>query len=227
VGDRKGASQACHNLALCFQEMGQYEKAISFFEQMVEIFEVPGDRMKQAKGLGLCFASLGNYAQALKHNTAYWEMAQLSEAKHQAQAALNMGVTLWTQGLAEYHWSVAATDGGLQMQMQRALSNYSASERLGEAGKWLTTALDCNHIERNGDTRCIIQTIELDTSLTMSYLAFLIGKESEALRLLHGHLNFLVNHARDSCAGCSQVRGDDTQMLACGGCRVARSCLHA
>jgi hypothetical protein len=33
-----------------------------------------------------------------------------------------------------------------------------------------------------------------------------------------------VQRGRDTCGGCGQTRGEDTPMLTCSGCRVARFC---
>jgi hypothetical protein len=41
---------------------------------------------------------------------------------------------------------------------------------------------------------------------------------------LKEHLSWRVQLGRDTCAGCGQRRGEDTQMLTCSGCRVARVC---
>jgi tetratricopeptide (TPR) repeat protein len=102
--------------------MGQYEKAITHGEQSEVIFEDLGNLynlMCCVKVLEKCLKLLGNYAQAIKHHAKYWDLSQQQGNTHQAQAALNMGVTLWTQGLAEHHATRAAAqtvDGGLQKQ---------------------------------------------------------------------------------------------------------------
>ena len=59
------------------------------------------------------------------------------------------------------------------------------------------------------------------------YLAHLVsqaGQEDAALVLLKEHLSWFVQRGRDTCAGCAQSRGEDTPMLTCSGCRVARFC---
>ena len=49
--------------------------------------------------------------------------------------------------------------------------------------------------------------------------------EEEALDLLWGYLRDCVEWLPGYCAGCFRVRGQDTPMLMCEGCRVAR-CLY-
>jgi tetratricopeptide (TPR) repeat protein len=222
VGDRLGHGASCLNLAQCYQAMGQYEKAITFGEQGAVIFEDLGDLrclIYILMVLGQSWALLGNYAQAIKHHTKQWDLSQRQDhVKNQAQAALNMGVTLWTQGLAEHHAAedaAQAADGGLQMQKQIA-------ERLGKAYKWLTTARDRNDICRV----TVVVGIEQGVNLNLACVAFFTGQEAQALKYLHKYLEFSVQHARGWCAGCGQRRGEDAPMLTCGGCRVARSVLQ-
>ena len=170
--------------------------------------------MHACRGLGESLTRLGYYAQAIQHHKKHWALSeQLGIASHQAKAALNIGVTLWTQGLAE-HQAIAAADGGLQMQKQSAA-------RLDEAQEWLTTALDRNTVS-------LITSTGLDATLNLSCVAFLTSQEAEALKYLHAHLDLCVKKARDSCAGCWQRRGEDAPMSesTCSGCKVARSVLH-
>ena len=172
----------------------------------------PHGLMQACRGLGESSTRLGCYEQAIKHLKKRWALSeQVGIASRQATAALSIGVTLWTQGLAE-HQAVAAAGGGLQMQEQSA-------ERLGEAQQWLATALDRNTVSPS-------LTIELDATLNLSCLAFFTSQEAEALKHLHAHLDLCVKKARDWCAGCWQRRGEDAPMSTCSGCKVARSVLH-
>jgi tetratricopeptide (TPR) repeat protein len=213
-GHRVGQGQACGNLGSCYSSLGQYEKATTLYEQSVVIWEElndPHSLMQACRGRGESLTRLGYYEQAIKHLKKFWALSeQVGIASHQARAALSIGVTLWTQGLAE-HQAVAAADGDLQMQ--------SAEKILGEAHEWLTTALDRNTVDPT-------LIIELDATLNLSCLAFFTSQEADALKHLHAHLDLCVKDARDSCAGCWQCRGEDAPMLTCSGCKVARSVLH-
>ena len=51
-----------------------------------------------------------------------------------------------------------------------------------------------------------------------------VGQDDAALVHLKEHLSWRVQRGRDTCAGCLQTRGEDTPMLTCIGCRVARFC---
>jgi hypothetical protein len=143
---------------------------------------------------------LGKYAQAIKHLKEYWALSQkLGDVTQQALAALNLGVTL----------------------MQK-----KGDERLGEAKHGLCLALDCNTFVKNGETVGRLTTIQLDATMNLSLVAFITGQEAEALTYLQAHMHQCVLGARSRCVGCWQVRGEDTLMLTCGGCKVARSLLH-
>jgi tetratricopeptide (TPR) repeat protein len=229
VGDRDGLGKVCTNLGSCYKSLEQYEKAIELFKQGLEMCEELGDldgTMQACRGLGESLTWLGDFTQAMQHHKRYWALAkQLGIAPQQALAALSCGNTLLTQALAEHQ---AAADGPLQMQKKSA-------EHLGEAQEWLKTALEGNKVAP-------ILSIDLDVNLSLSCLAFVMSKitpssgrfsevsrllQAEALKFLRAHLDLCVKHARDSCAGCWQRRGEDApNLLTCGGCKVARSVLH-
>ena len=78
-----------------------------------------------------------------------------------------------------------------------------------EAEKWLQTALDLGHRAAR---------------LHLAHLVFDTGPEDTALAHLQDYLSWCVERGRNWCAGCYQTRGEDAQMLTCGGCRVARFC---
>ena len=61
-------------------------------------------------------------------------------------------------------------------------------------------------------------------NLHLAHLNFHAGQEDAALAHLKEHLSCLVQGGRNRCLGCGQTRGEDTPMLTCSGCRVARFC---
>ena len=66
------------------------------------------------------------------------------------------------------------------------------------------------------------------THLQLSRLDFDTGREEEALAHLKLYLAWCVKGARGVCEGCGQVRGEDAQMLTCGGelSLLRHCCLH-
>jgi len=78
-----------------------------------------------------------------------------------------------------------------------------------EAAKWLQAAFDGGRPF---------------AKLPLAHLTFHAGQEDAALAHLKEHLSWRVQRGRDTCAGCWQTRGEDTPMLTCSGCRVARFC---
>jgi hypothetical protein len=82
-------------------------------------------------------------------------------------------------------------------------------DRVREASKWLQAALD-------GGRQF--------AKLHLAHLTFYADQEDAALAHLKEHLSWRMQRGRDTCAGCGQTRGEDTPMLTCSGCRVARFC---
>jgi hypothetical protein len=121
-----------------------------------------------------------------------------------------------TSGVAE--WVHATVFGISQERIDAAYrapgphSPSSASEclndRVREAAKWLQAAFDGGRPY---------------AKLHLAHLTF-AGQEDEALAHLKEHLSWRVQWGRDVCSGCGQTRGEDTPMLTCSGCRVARFC---
>ncbi len=60
--------------------------------------------------------------------------------------------------------------------------------------------------------------------LHLAHLTHDAGQEGAALAHLKEHLSWRVQRGRGTCAWCWQTQGEDTPMLTCSGCRVARFC---
>ena len=104
--------------------MGQYEKAVMFFQEIVVIFEDLGEHdglMHAFMGLGECKTWLGNYDQGVEHHKKHLTLSQhLRVSQHQENAMLNLGLTLWTQALAMHlalavHYAVTVVQKLLQI----------------------------------------------------------------------------------------------------------------
>ena len=79
-------------------------------------------------------------------------------------------------------------------------------DQVEEARKWLQIALE-------GGVQ--------DAHLQLAHVAFDTGQEEEALGHLMRYLAWRVEQGRNACRtcwrACEQVRGEDAQMLVCGG----------
>jgi hypothetical protein len=65
VGNRAGQGRACINLGICYDSLGQYEKATTLHEQSIMICEELGDPealMQACRGLRESLTRLGYYA---------------------------------------------------------------------------------------------------------------------------------------------------------------------
>jgi len=119
-----------------------------------------------------------------------------------------MGIALTLDVRAARQGPVAGAD-----QAPGPHSHSSASacldDRVREAAKWLQAAFDGGRPF---------------AKLHLAHLTFYAGQEDATLAHLKEHLSWRVQRGRDTCAGCGQTRGEDTPMLTCSGCRVARFC---
>ena len=131
---------------------------------------------------------------------------ELQVGTGQAEAALGMGVALRLEVRASVRGRAA---GASELPGPPASASACGDDGVREAEKWLRTALDL------GDTAA---------RLHLARLAIDAGPEDTALAHLQDYLSWCVEQGRNRCAGCSQTRGEDAQMLTCGGCRVARFC---
>ena len=207
LGDRAGVAMALGNLGLCYQETGDYVRAREVNESSKAISEEIGDRPGVAKTCGniaKCCLNTGDYRQAISYFTQNYTMAKEMQVEaDQAEAALGMGVALRLE--------VRASVRGPASELQGPPASVSActDDAVREAEKWLQIALHFGY---------------KPARLHLAHLAFDAGTEGRALQYLHDYLSWCVEHARNQCDGCCQTRGEDAQMLTCGGCRVARFC---
>jgi len=210
LGDRIGLATSCGNLGNCYYRAGDYVRAREMYEQDQAICEELEDRAGVAGAcfnLGACYLSTGEYGRAISYFTETYNMAkELKLWNEQAEAALGMGVALRLEVRANVRGRAADAS-----ELPRSYSSASACGDDGarEAQKWLQTALD------GGIRRA---------SLHLAHLAFDAGQEETALAHLKDYLSWHVELGRNWCVGCHQKRGEDAQMLTCGGCRVARFC---
>ena len=149
------------------------------------------------------------YVNAVAYLKAQHSLAMSLKLAHvQSDAALNMGVAFTLHVRAGRQGPATAAD---QAPGPRSHSSASAclDDRVREAVKWLQAALDGGRPF---------------AKLHLAHLALYAGQEDAALAHLKEHLSWRVQRGRDTCAGCGQTRGEDTPMLTCSGCRVARFC---
>ena len=200
-------------LGRAYRNLGDFNKAIEYHAQHLAIAKEVGDRAGEGRAygkLGTCHVHLNEYVKAVACFEAQHAMATSLKLAHvQSEAALNMGVALALRVRAAGQGHVAGAD---QAPGPHSRSSASAclDDRVREAAKWLQAAFD-------GGGRPFAK-------LHLAHLTFFAGQEDAALAHLKEHLSWRVQRGRDTCAGCGQTRGEDTPMLTCSGCRVARFC---
>ena len=181
--------------------------------QHLAIAKEVGDRAGEVRAyanLGTCRMHLNEYVKAVAYFEAQHALAiALNRAHVQSDAALKMGLALALHVRAARQ---GTTTGADQAPGPHSPSSASAclNDRAREAAKWLQAALDGGRPF---------------AKLHLAHLTFFdAGQEDAALAHLKEHLSWRVQRGRDTCAGCGQTRGEDTPMLTCSGCRVARFC---
>jgi len=212
LGHRAGVATACGNLGLCYFSTGDYGRARELHEQARAIWEALGDRegvVRACGNIGDCCLNTGDHARAISYFTEQYEVAkglqnQMREA--QAASALGMGVALRLEVRANVRGCAV---GASQLPGPHASASACCEDGVRKAVAWLQTALDFGYAT---------------ASMHLARLAFDVCSEDTALGHLHTYLSWCVERGRNQCAGCDQIRDEDTQMLTCGGCRVARFC---
>ena len=157
--------------------------------------------------LGDCCLNTGDYGRAISSFTQQYNMAKELELEgDQADAALGVGVALRLEVRANVRGRAA---GASELPGPHASESACSDDGVREAEKWLQTALFLGRTAAR---------------LHLARLAFDAGSEDTALAHLQAYLSWCVERGRNWCAGCYQMRGEDAQMLTCGGCRVAKFC---
>jgi len=208
-----GLAGAIHSmLGNAHHSLGDFSNANKCHTQHLEIVKEVGDRAGEGRAygnLGTGHMHLNEYVKAVAYFEAQHGLAiSLKLAHLQSDAALNMGVALTLDVRAGRQGPSTGAD-----EAPGPPSHSSASacldDRVREAAKWLQAAFDGGHAF---------------AKLHLAHLTFYAGQEDAALAHLKEHLSWRVQRGRDTCAGCGQTRGEDTPMLTCSGCRVARFC---
>ena len=212
VGDRAGEGGAHANLGIAYDSQGGHAKAIHYHGQPLAIAKELGDRAGEGRAygcLGNCHMHLNEYVKAVAYLKAQHALAiSLKLAHMQSRATLNMGVALALHARAARQGPATGADQAPGPQSHSSASAF-VDDLVREAAKWLQAALDGG---------------QPFASLHLAHLSFDAGQEDAALAHLKEHLSWRVQRGRDTCGGCWQTRGEDTPMLTCSGCRVARFC---
>jgi tetratricopeptide (TPR) repeat protein len=237
VGDRAGEGRAYGNLGNAYQSQGDYSKAIEYHTQDLVIAKEVGDRAGKGAAygnLGSAYQSLGDYAKAIEYHAQHLAIAKEvgnragEGAAYGLLGTCHMHLNEFVQAVAYFEaqhvmatsLKLARVQSNAALNMGVALTRHVRAPRQGtasaclndrvrEAAKWLQAAVD-------GGRQF--------AKLHLAHLTFNAGQEDAALAHLKEHLSWRVQRGRDTCAGCGQTRGEDTPMLTCSGCRVARFC---
>jgi tetratricopeptide (TPR) repeat protein len=212
VGDRAGEGVAYGNFGNAYRSQGDFTKAIEYHLQHLAIAKEVGDRSGEGAAygsLGTCHMHVTEYDKAVAYFEAQHALAiSLKLAHMHFVAALHMGVAL-TLHVRAGRQGPATGDYEAPGPHSHSSASACLNDRVREAAKWLQAALDGGHAF---------------AKLHLARLTFDAGQDDAALAHLKEHLSWRVQRGRYTCGGCWQTRGEDTPMLTCSGCRVARFC---
>ena len=127
--------QDCHReslnrLGICYRSLGQYEKAIAYHQQSLEIKEEIGDRQGMASslcGLGNCYYVLGQYEKAIAFYQQYHDISEeIGDRRGVASSLGNLG--LCYENLGQYEKAIAhhqqSHDIDEEMGNRQGVANY-------------------------------------------------------------------------------------------------------
>jgi tetratricopeptide (TPR) repeat protein len=84
--------KSLNRLGLCYENLGQYEKAIAYQQQSLEIEEEMGNRQGVASSLGNlgnCYKDLGQYEKAITYHQQYHDISE--EISNRQGVAISLG----------------------------------------------------------------------------------------------------------------------------------------
>jgi tetratricopeptide (TPR) repeat protein len=114
IGDRQGEADSLIDLGDAYKSLGEYQRAIDFYQQSLEIQRQIGDRNGEATsliGLGNAYYSLGEYQRAIDFQQQSLEITrQIGDRNGEAISLFNLADTFAKLGrqpeaLQHYHES--------------------------------------------------------------------------------------------------------------------------
>lgn len=227
----------CH-LAVYHSKQGDFVQAIKFDEECLQVCTEDDDmiRNKAFNNLGVCHLQMHQYKTAAAYFRKYLLYAQSSGHEfREALGAMFLGITLKLDARAT-RLELAARSQQVPDPRRRLFEasrkfkeepRYTSKGpkfgRDGEAPARSPELLD--QMVHKADHLLLAASDYCETALLhRAQLYFEAGDTDDALELLKEYLTLAVKDARAVCDGCGQVRCEDTCMLTCGSCRVARFC---
>ena len=238
LGDRTGVATACGGLGDCYASTGEYATALTFYKKKHVIateLEIEHMRESAAMSIGVALrlhvradrqaavtspalmevgavVEIHSLQKSPELNGMHGEIIKsqdLGTGRCGVKTATGREVALKQVNLRLIRAPTGPDPGASRVPDPRSLASASLEDRMKEAATWLNIALTGG---------CGLARLHL------AHLAFAGQNEDIALEHLKRYLSWCVARGRDWCKGCEQKRGEDTPMLTCNGCRVARFC---
>jgi tetratricopeptide (TPR) repeat protein len=123
LGDRNGEANSLNNLGNAYCSLGQYQQAIQFQQQSLEIKREIGDRNGEANSLGnlgLAYYSLRQYQQSIQFQQESLEICrEIGDLNGEADSLNNLGIAL--QALSRRGESIKAFDASRKIYEELGL----------------------------------------------------------------------------------------------------------
>ena len=252
LGDRAGEGRAYGNIGNLFRSQGDFSKAFEYLQKHLDTAKELGDLKWEGRAhgsIGNAHERKGDFSRALENHTKHLAMAKkigdqvgegraydnlgtcyihlneldkaiacfqaqhamgitLDHARFKSSAALNMGISITLQ-IQEARQSTATRADQAPGPHSHSSASACLNGRVREAAKWLQVAFDYGLPY---------------AKLHLAHLTIGNASPDDAVAHLQEYLSCIVQGGRNLCSGCWQIRGAETPMLKCSGCRVARFC---
>ena len=132
---RQDYAAVCNNLGSAYQSLGQYQRAINFHQQSLEIEREIGDRGSEANSLGnlgIAYKSLGRYQRAIDFHQQSLEIKrEIGDRGGEANSLGNLGTAY--QSLGQYQRAIDIHQQSLEIAREIGYRQGEASS-LGNLG---------------------------------------------------------------------------------------------
>jgi len=212
LGDRAGEGRAYGNIGNVFRSQGDFSRALENHTKHLAMAKKIGDQVGEGRAydnLGTCYIHLNELDKAIACFEAQHALGiTLDYARFKSSAALNMGISITLQ-IQEARQSTATRADQAPGPHSHSSASACLNGRVREAAKWLQVAFDYGLPY---------------AKLHLAHLTIGNASPDDAVAHLQEYLSCIVQGGRNLCSGCWQIRGAETPMLKCSGCRVARFC---
>lgn len=243
-GNEQNQGMAYGGAGMIYGKIGLFPEAQEYTEKSLAIAKKYGNATEEARALcylGICYSKQGECLQAINTLEECLRIGNNQDHRNVHRARIGLGVCYlhlgeYKKAATYFGTCISEAEGhGLQscgaegaMFLGIALKFDCRATRLELAGRSEAPARSLELLEpmvlRASDLLAAASEYHSAAFLHIAQVRYEAGGPDDALELLKRYLTVEVDNARDVCEGCGQARCEDTRMMMCRGCRVARFC---